>query len=66
MMQISTSVEYSLLMCFHFSLFTVEEFLKDLHKQLNNSAQGVHSIPTGSHIRDDEQVRKGANMILLL
>ena len=38
-------------------LSTVEEFLKEVHKQLSTSAQGVHAIPTGLHIRDDEQVR---------
>ena len=34
----------------------VEEFLKEVHKQLFSGAQGVHAIPTGIHIRDDEQV----------
>ena len=38
-------------------LFTVEEFLKEVHKQLSTGAQGVHAIPTGLHIRDDEQVK---------
>lgn len=40
------------------SLFSVEEFLKEVHKQLSAGAQGVHAIPTGVHIRDDEQVRQ--------
>ena len=37
-------------------LFVVEQFLKEVHKQLSTGAQGVHAIPTGVHIRDDEQV----------
>ena len=38
-------------------LSAVEEFLKEVHKQLSTGAQGVHAIPTGLHIRDDEQVK---------
>ncbi len=42
----------------HAELFavSVEEFLKEVHKQLFTGTAGVHAVPTGLHIRDDEQV----------
>ena len=41
---------------FSFSFFfAVETFLDNVHKQNQLAMQGVQGIPTGSHIRDDEQ-----------
>ncbi|XP_046544736.1 mesoderm induction early response protein 1-like [Haliotis rubra] len=34
---------------------TVEKYLKDVHEQNLMNAQGVNCIPTGTHVRDDEQ-----------
>ena len=38
-------------------LFSVESYLQDIHVQSLNNSVGVNAIPTGAHIRDDEQVR---------
>lgn len=35
---------------------TVERYLREVKCQNNNAAQGVHAIPLGTHVRDDEQV----------
>ena len=37
--------------------FSVEKYLQDIQAQCIQTAVGVHAIPTGAHIRDDEQVR---------
>ena len=37
-------------------LFSVESYLQDIHVQSLNNSVGVNAIPTGAHIRDDEQV----------
>ena len=35
---------------------TVESFLQQIQEQSSQSSHGVHAIPHGAHIRDDEQV----------
>ena len=37
--------------------FSVENYLNEIHSQALQAATGVNAIPTGAHIRDDEQVR---------
>jgi hypothetical protein len=34
----------------------VEEYLVLAHAPVTSNNQGVHAIPTGTHIKDDEQV----------
>jgi hypothetical protein len=34
----------------------VEKYLQEIHLQGLQTAVGVHAIPTGAHVRDDEQV----------
>jgi hypothetical protein len=36
--------------------FSVENYLNEIHSQALQAATGVNAIPTGAHIRDDEQV----------
>ncbi|KAK3091530.1 hypothetical protein FSP39_020549 [Pinctada imbricata] len=36
---------------------TVENYLDEVHKQNIQNASGANAIPTGAHIRDDEQVK---------
>lgn len=38
---------------------SVEKFLAEIHQQSLQTATGVNAIPTGAHIRDDEQVLTG-------
>lgn len=42
---------------FFFKPFIVEAYLRDVHAQTMMNAVGVGIIPTGCHVRDDEQVR---------
>ena len=37
-------------------IFSVDHYLEDIQVQCLNNAVGVNAIPTGAHIRDDEQV----------
>ena len=39
------------------NFISVEQYLSDIQLQCLNNAVGVNAIPTGAHIRDDEQVR---------
>ena len=36
--------------------FSAEKYLSEVHRQLHQIGQGVQTIPTGIHTRDDEQV----------
>lgn len=38
------------------TFFSVENYLNEIHSQALQAATGVNAIPTGAHIRDDEQV----------
>lgn len=39
---------------------SVEKYLAEIHQQSLQTATGVNAIPTGAHVRDDEQVLTGS------
>jgi hypothetical protein len=36
--------------------FAVEQYIAEIHRHNRANCEGVYTIPTGAHIRDDEQV----------
>ena len=54
-----SAVDYLLNLCDYLLSVTVEKYLEDIHLQCLQSATGVNAIPTGAHVRDDEQVSNG-------
>ena len=47
---------YCLMLVIALSCISVERYLNEVHSQALQAATGVNAIPTGAHIRDDEQV----------